>query len=82
MASLTGLEAVAVAKGLEQELEDVSKHVDQARASVKAHDWLRAAQALLEVQDRVGRVLREIELARSQPMAGSAASKPPPNPQA
>jgi hypothetical protein len=69
-----------VAKGLEQELEDVSKHVDQAKASVKAFDWLRAAQALLEVQDRVGRVLREIELARSQPMGGSLGLEPPQDP--
>lgn len=56
-------------KVLDQELEDVAKHVAQARASVAGEDWLRAAQALLEVQDRVGRVLREIELSRSGPAA-------------
>ena len=53
-----------MAKGLEQELDDVSRHVEQAKVSIRAADWLRAAQALLEAQDRIGRVLREIELAR------------------
>jgi len=59
-----------VSKALDQELADVAKHVQQARASAAVSDWLRAAQALLEVQDRVGRVLREIELQRSIPADG------------
>jgi uncharacterized protein (UPF0218 family) len=58
-----------VRKALDKELEDVARHVVQAQASVAGEDWLRAAQALLEVQDRVGRVLREIELSRSAPVA-------------
>jgi hypothetical protein len=57
-----------VRKALDKELEDVARHVAQARASVAGEDWLRAAQALLEVQDRVGRVLREIELSRNSPI--------------
>ena len=58
-----------VGKALNQELDDVARHVEQARASVTAEDWLRAAQALLAVQDRVGRVLREIDLQRTTPRA-------------
>jgi hypothetical protein len=68
------MEIVAVAKRLEQELEDVSKHVEQARSSALASDWLRVAQALLEAQDRIGRVLREIELRRS---VSDGAMRPP-----
>ena len=62
-------------KALDKELEDVARHVAQAQASVAGEDWLRAAQALLEVQDRVGRVLREIELSRSAPSAPVADGK-------
>jgi hypothetical protein len=56
---------------LDQELKDVSQHVEQARASLAGNDWLRAAQALLEAQDRVGRVLRQIELQRVMPKDGA-----------
>jgi len=63
-----------VSKELDDELEDVSKHVEQARASLAGSDWLRAAQALLEAQDRVGRVLREIELQRVVPSDGAGKS--------
>lgn len=62
-------------KALDKELEDVARHVAQAQASVTGEDWLRAAQALLEVQDRVGRVLREIELSRNAPSAPVADGK-------
>jgi len=59
-----------VGKALDQELEDVAQHVEQARISAASRDWLRAAQALLEVQDKVGRVLREIELERTESAGG------------
>jgi len=57
-----------VSNGLDQELGDVLTDVEQARASVASHDLLRAAQALITVQDRVGRILREIELRRAAPV--------------
>ena len=59
-----------MSKGLDQELGDVLKDVEQARASVSGDDLLRAAQALITVQDRVGRILREIELRRAAPVDG------------
>lgn len=62
-------------KALDNELNDVAKHVAQAQASVAGEDWLRAAQALLEVQDRVGRVLREIELCRNGAVADGKAKR-------
>ena len=55
-----------VAKPIDEELDQVLKNVEQAKVSVKARDWLRAAQALLEVQDRVGRVFQEVERNRTQ----------------
>jgi hypothetical protein len=54
-----------VSSELDREFSDVIKNVEQARTSVAGADWLRAAQALLAVQDRVGRALRKIELRRA-----------------
>ena len=58
------MEAI-VSSGLDQDIDDVDRNVKQAREALKRADWLRAAQALLEVQDRVGRLLREIDLKRT-----------------
>jgi hypothetical protein len=49
------------------DMRSVVKSVDQASEAVQREDWQRAEQALVEVQDRVGRLLREIELQRSSP---------------
>ena len=61
---------------LDRELSDVLKNVQQARSSVAGGDWLRAAQALLAVQDRVGRALRKIELRRAVHADGGDAAPP------
>jgi hypothetical protein len=58
---------MSVSRAVDKELGDVAGQVEQARVSAAERDWLRAAQALLAVQDKVGRVLREIELQRATP---------------
>ena len=52
---------------LNQDMHTIARCVDEAKSAVLRNDWLRAEQALIEVQDRVGRLLREIGLARSAP---------------
>jgi hypothetical protein len=34
--------------------------VDQARAAVQSTEWQLASRALTEVQDRIGRLLKEV----------------------
>lgn len=62
---------------VDQELDDVAMLIEQARASAAGRDWLRGAQALLEVQDKIGRVLREMELLRSAPSDDKGPATPP-----
>ena len=52
---------------LNQDIQTIARSVDQAKSAVQRNDWLSAEQALTEVQDRVGRLLREIGLLRSAP---------------
>ncbi len=61
---------------LDQELSDVLKNVEQARVSLIGGDLLRAAQALLAVQDRVGRALRQVELQRAATTDGKGREPP------
>ena len=64
-----------MSNGLDQELGDVLTDVEQARASVASHDLLRAAQALITVQDRVGRILREMSCAERRPWMERASNR-------
>ena len=52
---------------LNQDIQTIARSVDQAKSAVQRNDWLSAEQALTEVQDRVGRLLREIGLLKSAP---------------
>lgn len=64
---------------LNQDIHDVARCVDEAKSAVLRNDWLRAEQALTEVQDRVGRLLREIGLVRSAPPVPAIDATPPSN---
>ena len=52
---------------INQDIHDMARCVDEAKSAVQRNDWLRAEQAFTEVQDRVGRLLREIGLLKSAP---------------
>jgi hypothetical protein len=45
---------------LNQELDDLVRGVDQARAAVQQTEWQLAIGALTEAQERIGRLLKEV----------------------
>jgi flagellin-specific chaperone FliS len=49
------------------EMQKALQHVEQAAAAAQREDWPRTEQLLMEAQDRIGRLLREIELERASP---------------
>ena len=51
-----------MSSALNMEMRGVERAVGQADAAVKRAQWSEAERALAEVQDRVGRLLREVAL--------------------
>jgi hypothetical protein len=47
-------------------MREVEKAIVAANATVTREEWTEAERALLEVQDRVGRLLREVALKQGQ----------------
>jgi hypothetical protein len=45
---------------LSEEVNELARGVDQARAAVQRNEWELALRALTEAQDRIGRLLKEI----------------------
>ena len=45
---------------LNEEVNELARGVDQARAAVQRNQWELAVRALTEAQDRIGRLLKEI----------------------
>jgi hypothetical protein len=43
-----------------EEVNELARGVDQARAAVQRNEWELAQRALTEAQDRIGRLLKEI----------------------
>jgi hypothetical protein len=48
-------------------VHEIVRRVEQGRAAVRRNDWDRAELALMEAQERIGRVLRELALKRQSP---------------
>ena len=59
---------------LNQEMREVEKALDRANAAVTRKEWLEAVRALAEVQDRVGRLLREAALKQTSVPIGEPPS--------
>ena len=57
------------------EMREVEKAFRLAEAAVTREEWMQAERALAEVQDRVGRLLREVAVKQT-----SVPSVEPPNP--
>jgi hypothetical protein len=49
------------------DVHEIVRRAEQGRAAVQRNDWDRAEQALMEAQDRIARVLRELALKRKSP---------------
>ena len=49
------------------DVHEVVRRAEQGRAAVRRNDWGRAELALMEAQDRIARVLRELALKRQSP---------------
>jgi hypothetical protein len=45
---------------LYQEVDELARSVDQARAAAQRAEWQLAVRALTEAQDRIGRLLKEM----------------------
>jgi hypothetical protein len=45
---------------LNEELNELARGVDQARAAVQRAEWEIAIRGLTEAQDRIGRLLKEV----------------------
>jgi hypothetical protein len=45
---------------LYQEVDELARSVDQARAAAQRAEWQLGVRALTEAQDRIGRLLKEI----------------------
>ena len=45
---------------LNEEVNELARGIDQARAAVQRNEWEMALRALTEAQDRIGRLLKEI----------------------
>jgi hypothetical protein len=55
-----------MSSALNLEMRDVEKAIMAANAAVTRGEWTEAERALAEVQDRVGRLLREVALKQAQ----------------
>jgi hypothetical protein len=64
-----------MSSALNMEMREVEKALLAANASVTREEWAEAERALAEVQDRVGRLLREVALQQT-----SVPSVEPPGP--
>ena len=64
-----------MSSALNMEMREVEKAVVAADAAVTREEWAEAERALAEVQDRVGRLLREVALKQT-----SVPSVEPPRP--
>jgi hypothetical protein len=54
-------------KAMSDELAAASESMSAALDAFKQSDWAQLEHALVEVQERTGRLLRELELKRSAP---------------
>jgi hypothetical protein len=63
-----------VDKAMSDELAAASQSMSAAIDAFKRSDWAQLEHALVEVQERTGRLLRELELKRSSP----SLTPPPP----
>ena len=64
-----------MSSGLTTEMREVENAVHVANAAIASEEWAEAERALAEVQDRVGRLLREVALKQ-----GSVPIMEPPSP--
>jgi hypothetical protein len=64
-----------MSSALNMEMREVERAVELADVAVTHEDWAEAERALAEVQDRVGRLLRELALKQT-----SVPSVEPPSP--
>jgi hypothetical protein len=51
-----------MSSGLTTEMREVENAVHVANGAIASEEWAEAERALAEVQDRVGRLLREVAL--------------------
>ena len=51
-----------MSSGLNMEMREVERVLQVADAAVTREEWAEAERALAEVQDRIGRLLREVAL--------------------
>lgn len=51
-----------MSSGVNMEMREIEKALRVANAAVSREQWMDAERALAEVQDRVGRLLREVAL--------------------
>jgi hypothetical protein len=51
-----------MSSALNLEMREVEKAIAAANAAVTREEWTEAERALAEIQDRVGRLLREVAL--------------------
>jgi hypothetical protein len=56
------MRTVRMSSAVNLEMREVEKALSAANAAVTREDWGGAERALAEVQDRVGRLLREVAL--------------------
>jgi hypothetical protein len=54
-----------MSSALNLEMREVERAISAANAAVTREEWTEAERALAEVQDRVGRLLREVALKQS-----------------
>jgi hypothetical protein len=54
-----------MSSALNLEMREVERAISAANAAVTREEWTEAERALAEVQDRVGRLLREVTLKQS-----------------
>ena len=54
-----------MSSALNLEMREVEKAIVAANAAATREEWTEAERALAEVQDRVGRLLREVALKQS-----------------
>jgi hypothetical protein len=50
--------------GVDRDIHEVAQEIEQARSAIHHNDWDTAERALVGAQDRIGRLLREIDLKR------------------
>jgi hypothetical protein len=52
---------------ISQDMHEVVRKAEQGRTAVLRNEWGTAEHALMEAQDRIARVLRELALKRNSP---------------